>query len=195
MKAAKILFVENDAEFLKNRSKILEAEGYEVISVVRPEDAEKLLQTTSVDLAIVDLRLQDDSDEADTSGLTLIKSVAPKVPKILLTAYPTEEITRRALKNNLNDLPGAIDIVPKQDGIKVFLQSVALAVERHVSRNRRSRLFKKISSLIVLLAIIVVGLLLLFKREGGIKEAVIVLVIAVTLKIIAAIVQKSVGIK
>jgi DNA-binding NtrC family response regulator len=171
MKKIKILFADNDAEFLRTRKEILEAESYEVISASSPEEATALLQDATVDLAVVDLRLRDDKDEADISGLALITSAAPHVPKILMTAYPTVEMTRRALKHDVANISAAVDMVAKQEGVEVLLRSLSLVVEKHVLtkgrfKNTTQRLGVLSFSLFVFSAIAAIISLVLSRPQG-----------------------------
>jgi len=89
MAKATILFADNDVDFLKTRSEFLEREGYLVVPATSPTEAWRKLKTGGIDLAIVDVRLVNDDDEKDTSGLTLAKEVAHSVPKIILTGFPS----------------------------------------------------------------------------------------------------------
>jgi DNA-binding NtrC family response regulator len=171
MKKIKILFADNDAEFLRTRKEILEAESYEVISASSPDEAAALLQDATVDLAIVDLRLRDDKDEADISGLALITSAAPNVPKILMTAYPTVEMTRRALKLDVANISAAVDMVAKQEGVEMLLRSISLVAEKHVLtkgrfKNTTQRLGALSFSLFVFSAIAAIISLVLSRPQG-----------------------------
>ena len=77
-----ILFADNDPDFLSTRREFLEQAGYDIILASTPAEAEKHLLHGKIDLAILDIRLKDDGDEKDTSGLVLAREVALLVPKI-----------------------------------------------------------------------------------------------------------------
>src|SRR3989304_2752993 len=124
MSKKKILFADDKIDFLNVRKEFLENAGYSVIPVNNPEQAEERLVQGGIDLAILDIRLVDDSDDKDTSGLDLAKRVARSVPKIILTQYPSWEAVREALGHDLNGLPPAVDFVAKQEGPEAMLRAV-----------------------------------------------------------------------
>jgi CheY-like chemotaxis protein len=119
-----VLFVDNDAEFLQTWREFLEHEGYQIIPALDPSEARGILEQRHVDLAIVDIRLLNDDDEKDVSGLNLAKRAAPSVPKIILTRFPTYDAVREALGPQLEGLPPAVDFVAKQDGPQALLTAV-----------------------------------------------------------------------
>jgi len=190
MKKNKILLADNDAEFLRTRKEILEAEGYQVVSASSPEEAAAFLQDQTVDLAVVDLRLRDDKDEADISGLALIKSAAPRVPKILMTAYPTVEMTRRALKRDMDDIPAAVDMVAKQEGVEMLLRAVAQAMKnRGVKGKPQPRRLR-----LVVGGVVAIGMMVLL-WENGIKGVLVAVFAGVAIELISAAFSKMTGLK
>jgi ActR/RegA family two-component response regulator len=68
-----VLFVDNDVEFLDTRSESLAGLGFDLFKSTSFEQAEAILRDQRVHLAIIDLRLRDEGDERDTSGLTLAR--------------------------------------------------------------------------------------------------------------------------
>jgi DNA-binding NtrC family response regulator len=130
-----ILFADNHPDFSKARVEMLEAEGYRVILAANPTEARRLLEKNGIDLAILDIRLLDDDDEKDTSGLTLAKEVAPTVPKIILTDYPSVDAVREALKPQLHGLPPAVDFLEKRAGIEAMLASVRRSIAVNIEKN------------------------------------------------------------
>jgi len=72
-----ILFADNDPDFLKTRGEFLEREGYQVVPAANPTEARRLLEQGNIDLAVLDIRLVDDDDERDTSGLRLSSRISP----------------------------------------------------------------------------------------------------------------------
>jgi DNA-binding NtrC family response regulator len=119
-----ILFVDNTRDFLKVRSEFLEAEGYRVIPADNLNEARRLLELGGIDLAILDIRLVDDDDEKDVSGLTLAKEAGRSIPKIILTNYPSVDAVRDALRPQLDGLPAAIEFVSKLEGVEALIQAV-----------------------------------------------------------------------
>jgi len=189
MQKIRILLADNEPEFLKTRQKALEAEGYEVIPATNPEEAKSLLKK-NFNLAIVDLRLTDDKDEADMSGLALIKSATPEVPKLLLTGFPTVEVARRALRASVDGIPAAVDVLSKQDTIDSFLLAVAQALGRHASPKYKSRMWFKIT-LTVLILVVIASTVLVFVLGKGVKEVFITILVGLILEVIAALFVKS----
>ena len=93
-----ILLADNDLDFLKSRAELLEASGYTVIKASSPEDARKLLEENYVHLALLDIRLRDDSDEKDLSGIQLARDISNRlIPKIIITSQPSYDYVRAAL--------------------------------------------------------------------------------------------------
>jgi CheY-like chemotaxis protein len=129
MKKANILFADNDEEFLGSRTELLEQEGFMVYKAIDPTEAKNIFGQRNIDLAILDLRLLNDDDDKDFSGLNLAKQMAPSIPKIILTRYPTFEAVREALGSQLGDLPLAIGFVAKQEGPQVLLTAMRKALK------------------------------------------------------------------
>ena len=127
--ASTILFADNDAAFLKTRAKFLEKEGYKVVPAGTFTEARRILEQAVVDLAILDLRLNDDDDDKDISGLTLAKETSSTIPKVILTNFPTIEAVREALGPNSDGIPSAVAFVSKQEGPEAMLRAVRRALE------------------------------------------------------------------
>jgi len=72
-----ILFADNDTDFLQTWREFLEKEGYQVIPASSPSEARSVMEQQPVALAVIDIRLINDSDTKDMSGLNLAKSIAP----------------------------------------------------------------------------------------------------------------------
>ena len=120
-----ILFADNDMNFLKIRREFLENEGHIIISASTPTEAWKQLKQDQIDLAILDIRLIDDDDEKDISGLNLARErTFRSIPKIMLTGFPSVHAVREAMGPELDGLPAAVDFVAKQDGPKVLADAV-----------------------------------------------------------------------
>jgi len=83
-----ILLVDDDIDFLSQTELLLSNAGYEVVTADGQVSAEKLLETTKPDLAIVDLMM-----EHMDGGFILayhIKKIDPAVPIIMATAVAIE---------------------------------------------------------------------------------------------------------
>lgn len=125
MKKTRILIADNDAEYRKSLRFLLETEGFWVFEAASPSDVfERLDSLTKFDIALVDLRLDDDQNEKDFSGLDVAREIGvKKIPCIIITAFDTVETTRLALKP-LGASSIALDYVPKKTGPLAILDAL-----------------------------------------------------------------------
>jgi DNA-binding NtrC family response regulator len=130
MPKKRILLADDDRDFLETRKEFFERAGFDVQTALGPKEAQHLLEQGAIDLAVLDMRLRNDEDERDFSGLEVAEQVAPALPKIILTRFASVEAVRRALGPRLNGLPPAIDFVPKQDGPQALLTAVRRALDQ-----------------------------------------------------------------
>lgn len=132
-----VLFVDNDADFLNTRTEFLEEAGYRVEKAYSRPEAHQRLAELYVHLMIVDIRLEREEDDRDTSGLSLAKQPAYRsIPKIILTAYPEHyQYVRMALRSDMGGVAPAVDFLSKGEGAEVMVQTVDRVFERYVSLN------------------------------------------------------------
>lgn len=130
-----ILLADNDPVFLSTCAEFLGSAGYRVIKAASPTEARQILETGRIHLVILDLRLTNDDDQKDRSGLILAKETARSVPKLILTKFPTHQDVRDALKLDAEALPPAVDFVDKREGLKELLTAVKQALTEHVRIN------------------------------------------------------------
>ena len=93
----KILFIDNNSEYRTTMAELLAAYDLDVTEAEVISEAEHLLQHHFYHLIICDIRLEDDNQELDDSGLQFIED--PRwnyISKIVLTAYPSYERAERA---------------------------------------------------------------------------------------------------
>jgi 6-phosphofructokinase 1 len=99
MERIRILVVENDqvkrGALVRN---VLEPEGYEVVQAGTPEEAEEKLIGTLIHLAIVDVRLRNDDDPNDDSGLRFCRSMDHTVARIIRSGFSDWGVVRSALE-------------------------------------------------------------------------------------------------
>jgi DNA-binding response OmpR family regulator len=91
----KVLIIDDDKSILNILSKILEKKGFKVDTAQSGQEAMRKLAAKTYSVALLDVRLQ------DTNGLDLlikIQKIAPKMRKILLTGYPSDEDRIKALE-------------------------------------------------------------------------------------------------
>jgi len=136
MKKAAILFADNDPDFLAARSEFLESVGYVVLKASSPKEAREVLDRKCVQLVILDIRLTDDREEGDISGLELAREPAYRLlPKIMLTGFPSVDAVKIALRPALEGLPPAVDFFSKKDGPEALIEAVKQAFAQYVRLN------------------------------------------------------------
>lgn len=129
-----LLLADNYQDFLETRCEFFQRRGFEVLTALGPVDAKNILEREHVDLAILDLRLLNDEDSNDISGLEVARHVALAVPKIILTRFPSWKDVRAALGAQLDGLPAAVDFVDKKEGPHVLLTAVRNALLKYGAR-------------------------------------------------------------
>lgn len=130
-----ILLADNDPDFLNVRAEFLQDAGYRVLKAQSPEQARQHLADTHIHLVVLDVRLVNDDDERDTSGLTLAAEPAYRaVPKIVLTGFPAYQHTRKAL-SLVDGFPPAVEFLAKEEGPEFMVQTVNSVFDQHVRIN------------------------------------------------------------
>lgn len=129
MSKSVILIADNDHVSLKILKKFFRKEGFSTVTATDVASARRLLQKGTVNLAILDIRLNKDGDERDMSGLLLAKAMSPKLPKIIYTKFPTYKYVREAFLPDTKGLPPATDFVAKQEGLPLLLSAVKDALK------------------------------------------------------------------
>jgi DNA-binding NtrC family response regulator len=118
-KRATILIADNDPTFLRDLRQVLEDEGYRVITETNTIEIRRRVEEGNVDLVLTDIRLRDDDDDKDRSGLKLAREIAPSVPVILVTRYlPYNE------GPEAGGLPENVSFIAKQAKLETILFSV-----------------------------------------------------------------------
>lgn len=148
-----ILLADNDEVFLHNTCEFIERRGYHVICATTSAQAREILLQMPIALAVIDIRLNDDDDVRDKSGIKLAReTVNIQVPKIILTRFDNYEYAVDSLRP---DKVGAIavDFVVKQEGLEKLMD----AIERILTKARiflcyaepdRERVFSLYDSLV-----------------------------------------------
>lgn len=124
MSTKTLLLIDNDSRFLHILQENLVNHGYDVISATNIQEARAVIGLKTFNLAILDIRLENDDDENDFSGLDLALEIDHSIPKIILTAFPTWESVQAALGPRLNNLPLAVDFIAKREGLKRLLHAI-----------------------------------------------------------------------
>lgn len=120
-----LLLADNDPEFLRMLGPKLTDAGYAVIWAENPIQARSVLTDRGIDLAILDLRLEDNHDKGDVSGLTIARDVARTVPKIIISEYASLDDVRDDLGLSVVDgLPNVVRFVKKEQGVEAILKAI-----------------------------------------------------------------------
>ena len=131
----RVLVVDNNPQLLAAVRDFLKANGYSVLTTDSPQQALKLTQEEIVHLVIIDVRLTDDYDETDVSGLDLAATMDPVIPKIMLTAYENPDPIIRSLSPDKRGIALAVDFVLKRLGPYILLGAVEKAFQSKVRLN------------------------------------------------------------
>lgn len=136
MKRGSILWVENNPDYLNVRSEFLEEAGYEIIKAKTLKEAELLLQQHHIHLIILDIRLENDDNPFDKSGLDwAVQASYHHLPKIILTGYPSLEMARKALRSGENGQSLAVDFLDKNDEPEDMIMALDRAFNQHIPIN------------------------------------------------------------
>jgi CheY-like chemotaxis protein len=91
----KILVLDDDPVVTLSCKRILGAEGFNIITTDRGEDAIKKISGEEFDLLISDIRLP------DTNGITVLResrTIQPKMDVVIITGYPTLEDAKESVR-------------------------------------------------------------------------------------------------
>ncbi len=177
-----ILLADNDQEFLESRGEFLQEEGFNVVKVSDSTQARRKLEEGDVDLAILDIRLENDADDHDLSGLRVAQEAAKQiptliasgyfqdwVPTIMLTGFPSYEDIREALEPKVGEIPATVAFISKQEGPEAMLVAVRKALKLKETgvpfiartpeeNNKSERKWFPITALVFLFASVVTGI-------------------------------------
>jgi CheY-like chemotaxis protein len=125
---ARIAIVDNSKLTISSLRACLTERGHDVRSAMSADEARALAHTETMDAWIVDIRLRDNTDDKDFSGLRLAKELNSRAPKIILTNYPSWQTVREALGSDNGRAPAAVSFVSKKEGLDALLQRLDLAL-------------------------------------------------------------------
>jgi DNA-binding NtrC family response regulator len=100
----KILVVDDDAIVVKSCKRILEAEGFEVLTVPSADEALETIKKYDFDLLLIDVKMP------KHDGMFLMREIKkdlPEIPIIVMSGYPTPETVADVLEL------GATQFIPK----------------------------------------------------------------------------------
>ena len=119
-----ILIVDNFPASVIPLSRYIEKNGYKVEIASTREDAKRIVNQGHIDIAVIDMRLSDDGDEKDISGLELAKEIGNSIPKIMFTGYSTIETIKLALMFTEGESPLFIDYVSKDSKADELMETI-----------------------------------------------------------------------
>jgi DNA-binding response OmpR family regulator len=167
-----ILFVDNNRDFLDTLAEYINQAGYKVIKAYSAEDARSYGEQLKPDLAVVDVRLVNDDDEHDRTGVFLAETLREICPVIMLTDHTTSEVVRLTLRPDVNDRSVAVDFVDKREGPGELIQAVQRALLKSSQTSHRLfgpksfwRFFR-IAAFIVLCIPLVIAVLLVIQDNN-----------------------------
>jgi len=117
---SRILIVDDDPQLRKSFEKLLSEEEHTVFSASTGENGCRIVQSSQVDLVIMDVRLPRMSG---IESFQKIKEIEPKLPVIIMTAFGTTDTAIEATKL------GAFDYVLKPFNIPDMLSLIDQALE------------------------------------------------------------------
>ncbi|MEM7802823.1 MAG: response regulator, partial [Chloroflexota bacterium] len=128
-----ILFIDDDKNFLDTRAIFLRRAGYTVFDATNLDDAMQILADRWIHLIIIDVRLEDPHDEHDKSGIEFVKlDKFSRIPKVVITAYPTFEDTREVLRKNVEGESYALDYIDKEVSASDMIEQINEIFKNHV---------------------------------------------------------------
>jgi CheY-like chemotaxis protein len=130
-----VLVIDNDRHVCGIMERLLRRQGYRVSVASTLSAARDLAAKERPHLALVDVRLRDNNDLYDTSGLDLAKELNPAIVKIILTAYPDVDMATDALTPLMGGKSLAVGFISKSDAPKESLPMIREAIEQHVQIN------------------------------------------------------------
>ena len=134
-----ILLVDNNVDYVKTLAEYIEQADYRVVKAYSAEDARNYAGQLHPDLAVIDVRLVNDDDEGDRTGVFLAKTLRETCPVIMLTNHATYELVRQTLKLDEDDRSLAVDFMDKHEGPAELIQTVQRVLAKPGRRGANQR--------------------------------------------------------
>src|SRR5262249_39325060 len=138
MRKPAILLVDNDPRLLASSSDYLEREGFHVLKDGSGQEALLHAQAEVIHLAVIDIRLVDDRNEEDYSGLHLAADLPVHITKIILTgqwfANPAD-LVRRVLEPDDQGNVLAAKFLWKSEGPEKDLEAIQKVLRTSIKNN------------------------------------------------------------
>ncbi len=126
MPKARVLLADNDPQAWV-WSDLLSRRDYTVTTAPSLESAKNALRGSDFDVAILDLRLEDDLDKNDESGRKLAEEYADSLPIIILSGEPSKKTLLWVMQHRDPDGP-YLSVVDKGQGIDALLKEMRKAL-------------------------------------------------------------------
>jgi len=132
----RILIVENEQRWRNVLTSVLHKAGFQAEAVETTKQAWECLEEAFYHLAILDIRMEDDNDDTDTEGISLLRRLSAEglteaMSIIMLSAYGTKEQMREGFKNH-----DIADFLAKEDfDDREFVKQVQKIVATHLPVN------------------------------------------------------------
>ncbi len=133
-----VLVVNNSSHVLTSTRDYLELRGYKVLAAENEDQAERHCSEEVIHVAVVDIRLVDDTDDNDESGLRLAARLSPSIYKIILTGQEHNDPKKLLLKIWSPDKQGgrlAADFTETKNGPENLLEKIQIAFSQHINLN------------------------------------------------------------
>lgn len=128
-----VLVLEDDRDTLAKLKRVLEKEGFAVITADNGEDGIRVLEHDKIDVVLADIKMP---KKDGLQVLSAVKELHPDVEVIVLTGYGDENIAAKAMRE------GAVNFLKKPIDIDLMISAVEKAFE-HVMRNRNILYLKR----------------------------------------------------
>jgi CheY-like chemotaxis protein len=186
-KSSTVLIVENNENYRLMLKETLEALGCRILEATGRADALLLMENRPPNLVIMDMRLVNDEDSNDTSGLKLMREFPQNIPVIILTAHTDAKVIQASYET-IPDVPKPWAYLFKGDGVEAIRARVQEALR---AQQPSAKPWYKERTFIVVAVIagtIIIGggLYLEFKKDGPLILGI--LAIGVLIEVVASFV-------
>lgn len=130
METFRVLVVDDEVDFLETLVNRLKKRKFEAEGVTSGEAALELLKAKTVDVVVLDMKMPGGMDGIET--FREMRKIQPHAEVILLTGHASVETSIEGMKL------GAFDYLLKPVKFEELLAKLAAAIEKRVSRERKS---------------------------------------------------------
>lgn len=141
-----VLLMDNSEESLELYGRALKRAGYVVLKAQSVAIARDILDNENIHAAVCDIRMEDEDDARDLSGLIIAKdSKYISIPKIILTGYPSYHSVKTALGPDTKGITAAVDFIAKSEGTRAVVEALNRVFELHINVNWELDICKNVS--------------------------------------------------